>query len=350
MRPKKNGILNRHYEVHAGQRHYEEISFLRGFSILTIVLMHLIQGYLTSCSEFVRTASSIGGAGVHVFFFCSGFGLYLSQMREPKGFFKFFNRRFWKIYVPYIVVITVSVHFPFLYSGNRIKAFLSHVLLYKMFFPEYEDSFGMQFWYVSTLFQFYLLFIPLCRVKERLGRAGFLAFSFMTSLFWWIFLAVTGLHEERIWGSFCLQYLWEFALGMFLADWLECGGAVCLNVFQLASISAAGLGLMAAAALKGGVLKTFNDVPALAGYGALSLLVYYLGTAWMKNLVLAVSKISYELYLVHILIFSLTFTVTGAYGKSELVVGSVSLFIAAAAAYLYHGCCSKIAGNIEKNK
>ncbi len=63
MRPKKNGILNRHYEVHAGQRHYEEISFLRGFSILTIVLMHLIQGYLTSCSEFVRTASSIGGAG-----------------------------------------------------------------------------------------------------------------------------------------------------------------------------------------------------------------------------------------------------------------------------------------------
>lgn len=208
----------------------------------------------------------------------------------------------------------------------------------------------MQFWYVSTLFQFYLLFIPLCRVKERLGRAGFLAFSFMTSLFWWIFLAVTGLHEERIWGSFCLQYLWEFALGMFLADWLEGGGAVCLNIFQLASISAAGLGLMAAAALKGGMLKTFNDVPALAGYGALALLVYYLGTAWMKNLVLAASKISYELYLVHILIFSLTFTVTGAYGKSELVVGSVSLFIAAAAAYLYHGCCSKIAGNIEKNK
>ena len=70
---------------------------------------------------------------------------------------------------------------------------------------------------------------------------------------------------------------------MFLADWLECGGAVCLNIFQLASISAAGLGLMAAAALKGGMLKTFNDVPALAGYGALALLVYYLGTAWMKN-------------------------------------------------------------------
>lgn len=34
----------------------------------------------------VKTASNFGEAGVHVFILCSGFGLYLSQMREPLGF------------------------------------------------------------------------------------------------------------------------------------------------------------------------------------------------------------------------------------------------------------------------
>lgn len=51
----------------------EVIDYLRGFSILTIVLMHLIQSY--SIPQIIRTASSFGGAGVHVFILCSGFGL-----------------------------------------------------------------------------------------------------------------------------------------------------------------------------------------------------------------------------------------------------------------------------------
>lgn len=51
----------------------EIIDYLRGFSIFTIVLMHLIQSY--PIPQIIRTASSFGGAGVHVFILCSGFGL-----------------------------------------------------------------------------------------------------------------------------------------------------------------------------------------------------------------------------------------------------------------------------------
>ena len=46
------------------------MDFLRGFSIFTIVLMHLVQSY--PLPGFLMKASSLGGSGVHVFILCSG--------------------------------------------------------------------------------------------------------------------------------------------------------------------------------------------------------------------------------------------------------------------------------------
>ncbi len=54
---------------------FELVDFLKGFSISTIVLMHLLQPHFTGL---MNKALSLGGAGVHVFILCSGFGLYQS--------------------------------------------------------------------------------------------------------------------------------------------------------------------------------------------------------------------------------------------------------------------------------
>ena len=62
----------------------EQIDFLRGFAIFTIVLMHLVQSY--NIQSVVHKAASFGGAGVHLFIFCSGLGLYLSYLRKPLGY------------------------------------------------------------------------------------------------------------------------------------------------------------------------------------------------------------------------------------------------------------------------
>ena len=67
----------------------EVIDFLRGFSIFTIVLMHLLQSY--PIPPFLMAASSFGGAGVHVFILCSGFGLYLSYLNKPLTYSQFFK-------------------------------------------------------------------------------------------------------------------------------------------------------------------------------------------------------------------------------------------------------------------
>lgn len=80
----------------------EVINFLRGFAIFTIVLMHGVQGYLDGV---MHKVVSLGGAGVHVFILCSGFGLYLSYMNKPLGYTDFLRKRFGKVYFPYIIVI-----------------------------------------------------------------------------------------------------------------------------------------------------------------------------------------------------------------------------------------------------
>ena len=103
-----------------------------------------------------------------MFLFCSGFGLYYSYLNRKQSFGEFIKRRFTKIYIPYIVVVLISAAIPFMYYGkDRGIAVLSHIFLFKMFMPQYEESFGTQFWYISTVIQFYLIFIPLCKIKDK---------------------------------------------------------------------------------------------------------------------------------------------------------------------------------------
>ena len=74
------------------KKHLDVIDFLRGFSIFTIVVMHLLQGYQLPNALYKIT--SFGGAGVHVFILCSGFGLYLSYLYKPLKYVEFLKRRF----------------------------------------------------------------------------------------------------------------------------------------------------------------------------------------------------------------------------------------------------------------
>lgn len=53
---------------------YNIVDYLRGISIFTIVVMHLCQSHANGT---LNKVLAFGGAGVHVFILCSGFGLYL---------------------------------------------------------------------------------------------------------------------------------------------------------------------------------------------------------------------------------------------------------------------------------
>lgn len=94
------------------------VDFLRGFSIFTIVLMHLVQCY--PLPGFLMKASSMGGAGVHVFILCSGFGLYLSSLYNPMKYGRFLKRRFTKVYIPYVLVVLISALYFGLVCGQDV--------------------------------------------------------------------------------------------------------------------------------------------------------------------------------------------------------------------------------------
>lgn len=324
------------------QGKYDVIVFLKGFAITTIVLMHLIQEYLQGCSGVLVKAAAIGGTGVHVFFFCSGFGLYLSYTKKPTTYRGFLIRRFGKIYFPYIFIVAISALFPFMYKGDHLHAFFSHVFLYKMFMPQYETSFGNQLWYISTIIQFYFVFIALCKLKQKVKNKCFFTIALLVSVFWWIFTGFTGLNEIRIWGSFFLQYLWEFALGMLAAERLEERKDISCDRLKLSLISLVGICIATVAALKGGAWTTFNDIFAMFGYLALALLIYSCKIEPLHQLMIFMSEISYELYLIHILVFKVLFTLTGVSGKETYLMGCVALWIVILTAYAYHTIICKV--------
>lgn len=318
------------------------VSFLKGFSIITIVLMHLIQDYITKLPSFIKLAASMGGTGVHVFFLCSGLGLYLSYLNHKTTFAEFIKKRFTKIYIPYIMVILISFCLPWMYEDfNRFEALLSHIFLYKMFSTKYIQSFGNQFWFVSTIIQFYLLFIPLCLIKQKINNnKHFLLLALTMSATWWIFLYLIGLNDERIWGSFCLQYIWEFALGMVIAEYMKTHKKIVLNKFILLILAFVGLSLQAILATKADIFKVFNDIPALFGYLSLTLLFYNISI--IKKTVMYISAFSYELYLTHILIMSTIFHFFDTTSLTiQIQIGLCSFALCLVFSFLYYKILKK---------
>lgn len=314
----------------------EHIDYLKGFSIFTIVLMHLLDR-MNAVPTQIHTLSAIGGTGVHVFFLCSGMGLYLSYLKRKTGFLQFLNKRFAKIYCPYIIVVIASCCLPWLYKGSdKVIALLSHIFLFKMFVPHYTGSFGAHFWFISTIIQMYLLFIPLCLLKDKLkNNKLFFCICLGISILWWIFCDLLDIGSIRIWGSFCLQYIWEFALGFVIADALYNGKTYRLSNAVLLTVAVIGIGLQAFMAITSKRLEVFNDIPGLFGYTALALLLSNI--TFIKTFCIKVSSFSYEFYLVHMGIFSALFYFFAPQSLVlQCIVAAIALIVSIAAAYLYH--------------
>lgn len=345
----KKAIRNE-IKIQGGQQRYTLIDFAKGFSILTIVIMHLLQSYVTELPELLKTALSLGGTGVHIFIFCSGFGLYLSHLKNPLSYKLFMKKRFSKIYLPYIVVVFICFFIPQTYTGNnRVAALLSHIFLYKMFIPEFEESFGGQLWFISTIIQFYFAFKILCRLKRSLKRSVFNTICMGISIIWWIVTAQTGLYAERIWGSFFLQYIWEFGLGMSCAEYLDEGKDICIRKWVIYIVAIVGIGLEGILALAGGFFKNFNDIFAFLGYGSVVLILYCFNCELIKKSILKISSVSYEWYLVHMIVFTLIFIVCPANIYLQMIFGVVAFFASFAIAEGYHWIINKVYCLMQKS-
>ncbi len=116
--------------------------------------MHLVQSY--PLPGWLMKAAAFGGAGVHVFILCSGFGFYLSYLNKPLKYKDFLRKRFGRIYWP-MAIVCIATSLWMLYQGKDVlMPLLGNLLLFKMFVPELETSMGGQMWFISTIIQFYI--------------------------------------------------------------------------------------------------------------------------------------------------------------------------------------------------
>lgn len=294
-------------------------------------MMHLFSGF--SLSGIIQNALSFGGAGVHVFILVSGFGLCLSQLKNPLSYWQFLKRRFLKVYIPYIIVIAISALIPFVYDGDRLVAFFSHAFLFKMFNEHWMNSFGVQFWFISMIISFYLIF-PLLFIVVKKCKQGGVILAFIISLLWATLVGLLGKSDLRIWNSFFLQYLGEFVLGMFLAmKYKENPEFIKVpSKWLLVVVSVIGIALVGYTGIKGGVLKLYNDLLSLIGYTSLALLIYSFGIKWINRFFIYTNCFSYEWYLIHILVFACVFHFT----DRNYPIATLGLILSYGLAILYN--------------
>jgi peptidoglycan/LPS O-acetylase OafA/YrhL len=286
----------------------EVIDFLKGYSILTIVVFHFCQGL--AFSPLLAKLINFGGTGIHTFLFASGFGLYLSHLKKPLRYPDFLRKRFTKIYVPYIIIVSLSALISLVIPiyENNWNNYLSHVFFYKMFDDHLIGTYGYQFWFVSTIIQFYLLFPLFVFLREKIKGKGFLLVGLLISLSWTTIVLL--LHKEalRNWNSFFLQYVWEFMLGMYCAEgFLKRNERFWeMSKMKMVLLTVAGLALYSAMALKGGQFgKSLNDIPALFGYGGLAVLIYLAGVQAINQFILFTARLSFSIFLLHFLVLDL---------------------------------------------
>lgn len=297
--------------------------------------MHLLQGQL-SIPKVLNMASSFGGTGVHIFFICSGFGLYLSQKKSPLTYTQFLKKRFIKIYIPYIVIVIISYFLPFMYTqSDNLNALMSHLFLYKMFISKYEMSFGVQFWFISTIFQFYFIFIPLFKIMNKISSKTFFSLCTIVSICWWTLTYLLGVDNIRIWDSFFLRYLWEFSFGMILANYLSKGNSIKIPLTFLVFAAIFLTGIASVLKLNGGLLGSLNDPCATFGYMSIALLFYVLTSKKIHLIFDFISSVSYEWYLVHILAFKSIFLLFSLYEINLYFLAMVAFFASFGFAILY---------------
>ena len=220
-------------------RHLERIDVLRAMAILMVVAFHYLpnvtgqyelnwQGMWRDGGD-VQTSPmwwlyplSLGWSGVSLFFVISGFCIHYSFLKHAAGspgkpFLKqFFWKRFWRIYPPYFVALTVFFCLLLRHhvAGTTAGNYWSHLLLIHNFGPETFAGVNPSFWSLAVEMQFYLLFPLVLMLRQKVG---------IKNTFW--FFAAASLLCRIIalflqdWSQLPAQHLWDFTLTLFV-DWL----------------------------------------------------------------------------------------------------------------------------------
>jgi peptidoglycan/LPS O-acetylase OafA/YrhL len=225
-----------------------DIDWLRGVAALCVFIFHVtvvvgfpkrtLPPFTLAGRTFgaVLSPFSLGASGVNLFFVLSGLCLALQQLRAGRvrlpdgGTWRYFQSRASRIVPAYWVAVLVSAAFTLWVGKTPGRAVAVGTGLHLFFLHGFDRtaflSINPALWSMATEVQFYLLFPWLYALFGRLGGARFVAVTGLLNLAYRVVVALVPFADgpgNGVSTSALLAYqipgrVWEFALGMYLAE------------------------------------------------------------------------------------------------------------------------------------
>lgn len=250
--------------------------YLKGIAILAVIFSHI--GNYSGKTWF----TSLGGIGVAIFLFCSGYGLMTSYYQ--KGLKNFWVNKLITIYIPFAVVEIFSA-IIFRYSLRE--------LLFDLMFLKRLNPLG---WYIQYLAVLYLLFYLVVRMFKNI-KWRFIIWAFF-SVISFVFLPnlyaeqaisfISGLFIAEINRSDKLPTFENKKLVIFWGGAMVFLSIIMLGIKQMPIVRSPQTHYLYT------ILNLFQKSEATAG-------IICVTSVWnpFKKFILWIGSISYSLYLVH---------------------------------------------------
>ena len=204
---------------------------LRGLAIALVVLAHSGQTGYRPELDIGRASIALfpivvaGSLGVEMFFFLSGFVLFLPYARamvgegEPPTIGHFIDRRFIKIVPSYYLALLATAYFflqPSSVAPRLTGEVARHLAFVHTFWPESLSSISGPFWTLGIEVQFYVLFPLIAACMRRAPVRTYLA-MLAVGEGWRLYLVNFGLNEDPYWVSQLPGQIDLFGIGMISA-------------------------------------------------------------------------------------------------------------------------------------
>jgi peptidoglycan/LPS O-acetylase OafA/YrhL len=218
------------------------VDALRGLAALMVLLKHVPhpEGLANSSQRFLFLPFDYGPQGVILFLVISGFCIHLNfakKLAAGQGaacnWASFWQRRFYRLYPPYLAAICFSVLCVFVVqwinpgspvswvSGRDFGRDLgTHLLLIHNLFPRYVTGLGNgAFWSLGLEEQLYLLYALFLIVRIRLGLYQAFVGTLALSIIWYL-TGVVGFFEHTCpgWANWPFTWWAVWMLGVLAAE------------------------------------------------------------------------------------------------------------------------------------
>lgn len=152
--------------------------------------------------------SYFGHYGVAVFIFLSAYGITASLDKKIPPYINFITKRFYKIYLPFLLIVFLFLALAFAKSmlqgepellwykptNDVLESILYKILLISNFIPDEAFKPIGPWWFVSFIFQFYLIFYLIYKVYLNFGNVFLLGLGILgmilENIFWHHFSSI----------------------------------------------------------------------------------------------------------------------------------------------------------------